>query len=316
MNHAVRRVDVLVIGSGPAGLAVATGLAAAGVRGVEVLEREQQAGGVPRHCRHGGFGTPWRPLSGPAYASRSVRAAEDAGAAVRTGVTALGWADATTPTLDTVGVHGHERIAARAVVLATGARERPRAARLVPGTRPAGILSTGELQQSVHLFGHYVGARAVVVGGESVGHAAVGTLRRAGAAVTALITEGGAGRRGLDARMRLGVPVLTRTTLTEILGRPRATGARVRHADGRCVVLPCDTIVLTGDFVPDHELARRGGLSLDPDTHGPTADAASRSSRPGVFALGNLVHVNRPARAAAAEGRRAVPPLLRHLGMR
>ncbi|GAA2300556.1 hypothetical protein GCM10010431_19390 [Streptomyces kunmingensis] len=315
MSHEVRPVDVLVVGAGPAGLAAATGLAAAGAGRVEVLEREQQAGGVPRHCRHGGFGTRWRPLSGPAYASRTVRAAEEAGVAVRTGVTALGWADATSPVLDTVDAHGHERIAARAVVLATGARERSRAARLVPGTRPAGILTTGELQQSVHLFGHYVGARAVVVGGEPVGFAAVSTLRRAGVAVTALITEHGGGPRDLDARLRLGVPVLTRTTLTEILGRPRATGARVRHADGRSAVLPCDTVVLTGDFVPDHELARRGGLLLDPVTRGPAADAAHRTSRPGVFALGNLVHVSWSARASAAEGRRAVPELLRHLAM-
>ncbi|MFE6134096.1 FAD-dependent oxidoreductase, partial [Streptomyces sp. NPDC056437] len=52
----VRTVDVLVVGAGPAGLAAATRLAAAGAGRVEVVEREQQAGGIPRHCCHGGFG--------------------------------------------------------------------------------------------------------------------------------------------------------------------------------------------------------------------------------------------------------------------
>ncbi|NEC09109.1 oxidoreductase, partial [Streptomyces sp. SID7909] len=75
-------------------------------------------------------------------------------------------------TLDATGPGGLERITARAVVLATGARERPRAARLVPGTRPAGVYTTGELQQSVHLHHQPIGTRAVVVGDEPVGLAA------------------------------------------------------------------------------------------------------------------------------------------------
>ena len=43
--------------------------AAGGVR-VEVVEREQTAGGVPRHCAHGGFGAAW--VTGPAYARRAA----------------------------------------------------------------------------------------------------------------------------------------------------------------------------------------------------------------------------------------------------
>jgi cation diffusion facilitator CzcD-associated flavoprotein CzcO len=41
---AVREVDVLIVGAGPAGLAAAARLAAARVGRVEVLDREQQAG--------------------------------------------------------------------------------------------------------------------------------------------------------------------------------------------------------------------------------------------------------------------------------
>ncbi len=69
-----RRVDVLVVGAGPGGLAVAARLAAGGF-GVEVLEREQAPGGVPRHCAHGGFGPRPGPLTGPAYARRLTEAA-------------------------------------------------------------------------------------------------------------------------------------------------------------------------------------------------------------------------------------------------
>jgi thioredoxin reductase len=323
----VRRVDVLVVGAGPAGLAAAARLAASGAGRVEVLEREQEAGGVPRHCAHGGFGTRTHPLTGPAYARLLTQAAEQAGAVIRTGVSVLDWGvtgapasvaggvcAAAAPVLTAVGPGGPETVEARAVVLATGARERPRTARLVPGTRPAGVYTTGELQQSVHLFGQRIGTRAVVVGAEGVSYAAADTVRAAGAEVVALVTEQPRARvptfRVQSARLRRRVPLLTGTTVTELLGHGRLSGVRVRHRDGRTTVLACDTVVFTGDFVPEHELARRGALVLDPGTRGPAVDGALHTSRPGVFAAGNVLHAVEPAGTAAREGARAARAVL------
>ncbi|MFG2873659.1 NAD(P)/FAD-dependent oxidoreductase [Streptomyces sp. NPDC048337] len=301
-----RTVDVLVVGAGPAGLALAARVAAAGAGRIEVLEREQDAGGVPRHCHHGGFGRPPRPwLRGPVSARRAVQAAVDAGASIRTGVTATGWSGPLS--LETTSPAGLERITARAVVLATGARERPRSARLVPGSRPAGVLTTGELQQSVHLHGQPVGRRAVVVGAEPVARHAVRTLRRAGAEVVAMVTEHPRGTA------LPGVPLLTATTVAELRGRGRLSGVAVRHEDGRSGVLACDTVVFTGDWIPDHELARRGGIILDPGTRGPSVDGSFRTSAPGVFAIGNALHGAERAATAAAEGAAASDPLLAHL---
>ncbi|MFF5336245.1 NAD(P)/FAD-dependent oxidoreductase [Streptomyces sp. NPDC013181] len=311
MTRRERRVDVLVVGAGPAGLAAAEGLAAAGVPEVEVLEREQAAGGIPRHCAHGGFGTPRTgDLSGPVYAMRCAAGATAAGATLRTGVTVTGWAGPRT--LDATGPGGLERITARAVVLATGARERPRAARLVPGTRPAGVYTTGELQQAVHLHHQTIGTRAVIVGDEPVALAAAETLRTAGVRLVARVTEHPP--HPLRAvRPADGAPLLTRTTVTALTGRPRLTGVRVRHEDGRTTTLACDTVVFTADWIPEHELARRGGLPLDPGTRGPAHDPAYRTAEPGVFAVGNLLHGGESAATAAREGRAVTGPVLSHL---
>ncbi|MGC0328310.1 thioredoxin reductase [Streptomyces sp. SAI-170] len=276
-----REVDVLVVGAGPAGLAAAARLARAGVGHVEVLERDPQAGGVPRYCARVGLG------AGPQFARRLAQRAERAGAVVRTGVTALDWAGPLA--LTTVGAQGTETIRARAIVLATGARERPRAARLVPGTRPAGVYTTGELQQAVHLFGQPIGTRAVVVGAEDVSWAAAATVRAAGATVVAMVTDR---ETASIHRLWRAVPVLTGTTVAELLGHGRLSAVRVRHRDGRTALLPCDTVVFTGDFVPDDELARRGG------------------PRPGVFAAGGAVHPGQRARAAAREGQRTADAVL------
>ncbi|MFF8614298.1 FAD-dependent oxidoreductase [Streptomyces sp. NPDC015350] len=315
MTRRERTVDVLVVGGGPAGLGAGAELAASGVGRVEILEREQTAGGIPRHCAHGGFGDRTPVLgggtTGPAYARGCVAAAVRSGAVLRTGVTVTGWAGPLT--VDTTAPTGLERITARAVVLATGARERPRSARLVPGSRPPGVYTTGELQQAVHLYRQRIGTRAVVIGDEPVGRAAVDTLRVAGADVVAVVTDRPHSRLAALTRRGDRPPVLDDTTVTGLTGRQRLTGVEVRHRDGRTTTLRCDTVVFTGDWIPDHELARRGAITLDPGTRGPAHDAAHRTTRNGVFAVGNLLHGVESAAFAAAEGRAVAAPLLRHL---
>ncbi|WP_329031772.1 NAD(P)/FAD-dependent oxidoreductase [Streptomyces sp. NBC_01725] len=319
-----RAVDVLVVGAGPAGLALASRLAATGSAGVEVVDREDEPGGVPRHCFHSGFGPrgPGRPVTGPAYARHWADAAVHAGATLRTGVTVTGWSDTEGPatgplTVDVTSPAGLERITARAVVLATGARERARAARLVPGTRPAGVFTTGELQRTVRVRHRPVGRRAVVVGAESVSYSAVRTLREAGVEVVAMVTElpyhQAAPATAIDTRLRHGVPLLVGARVGELLGRGRLSGVALRHRDGRSTSVACDTVVFTGDWIPDHELARRGGVTLDRATLGPAVDGSFRTDRAGVFAVGNLLHAVEPAGTAAREGLLAAGPVLRHL---
>ena len=151
---------VVVVGAGPAGLAAAIELRRRGAGDVLVLEREAAAGGIPRHAKHQGFGLRdlRRPLSGPAYARRYAELAARAGAELRTETMVTGWSPE--GPLELTGPGGRETIEADAVILASGCRERPRSARLVPGSRPEGVMTTGTLQQLVYLRKRSVGSRA------------------------------------------------------------------------------------------------------------------------------------------------------------
>jgi thioredoxin reductase len=303
-------VDVLVVGGGPAGLAAAIELRRFGVGRVLVVEREDEAGGTPRHASHPGFGLRdlHRILDGPAYALRYARLAARAGVEVCTGVTVTGWTGPTTLAL--TGAAGLTAVTARATVLATGCRERPRSARLVPGDRPLGVMTTGTLQQLVYLHHESPGRRAVVVGCEHVSFSAVLTLAHGRARTVAMVTEHPRHQTWAPfswlAAGRLGVPILTHRRVTAIVGRRRVEAVEVTDArTGRVERLACDTVVFTGDWIPDHELARMGGVAMDPATRGPRVDPNGRTSQPGVFAAGNLVHAAEPADVAALGGRRA-----------
>ena len=80
---------VAIIGGGPSGLALAGELARGGIDDVVLLEREVNAGGIPRHCGHSPFGMRefHRILSGSEYARRLAERTRQRGARLRTATT-------------------------------------------------------------------------------------------------------------------------------------------------------------------------------------------------------------------------------------
>jgi thioredoxin reductase len=310
--NGVRRVEVAVIGGGPSGLTAAAALAPLIDGEVLVLEREAETGGIPRHSDHLGYGIRdlKRFISGPAYARRLTEAAREAGAVLETEAMVTGWSG--DRAMEITSPRGRRVLEADAVVLATGARERPRSARLIPGDRPDGIYTTGQLQNLIHLHHGAVGKRAVIIGAELVSWSAVLTLREAGCATVAMTSrypraEAYAAFR-LPGRALLRGPVLTRTRVVSIDGKHRVRSVVVEDVDtGNRRTIDCDTVITTGDWIPDHELARSARLAMDTGTRGPLVDASLRTSAPGVFAVGNLLHPVDTADAAALDGHHVAP---------
>ena len=315
-------VDVLIIGAGPAGLTAAANLAPRLPKGqVLVVEREAEAGGIPRHSDHPGYGIRdlKRFLSGPDYARRLATRALVAGAEIRTRTMVTGWADP--DTVEITSPTGRYRITARAIILATGARERPRPARLIPGDRVAGVYTTGHLQNLVHLHHREAGTRAVIVGAELVSWSAAMTLREANCKPVLMISA----HRHPEAyaaftilgRVGLRIAVATRTRVTRIVGDKRVTGVELENLDTHTRrIVACDTVVVTGDWLPDNELARSAGLDIDEGTRGPLVETTQATSAIGVFAIGNLTHPVDTADVAALDGAAVADHVLAHLQLR
>ncbi len=296
------RHDAIIVGGGPAGLSAARVLREAGTRDVVVLEREAEAGGVPRHCHHPGFGFSqfhW-PYSGPAYARRLRRDVNGIDLRVGASVVALHPGGK----LSVATADGLETMTGRAVLLATGVRETPSAARFVSGERPTwGVFTTGALQQLLHLAHIQPCRRPVIIGSEWVSFSALLMLRRAGIKPVAMLEERDritAPKPGdMIARLALGVPVLTRTRLLGILGGEVVEAVEIER-DGRRERIACDAVVLTGRFVPEAALLRTSHFDLDEGSGGPVIDQNWRCSDPVYFAAGNLL---RPVETSGVVGR-------------
>lgn len=299
-------IDVAIVGSGPAGLSAAMELRRRGVERVVVLERDGVPGGVPRHCGHPPFGF-WefgRIWTGPRYARELAMRALAAGVEIRVRHTVVGLYGQ--GLLDVVSPQGRERLQARRVILATGAREAPRSVRLVSGERPIGVINTGALQAYIHLNGILPFRRPIIVGTELVSLSALATCRSHGIKPVAVIEANPRATARWPLTLfphLLGIPVHYGTDLVEIQGSSRVERVAVSRKDGTERSIACDGVLFTGQFLPEASLLRSSSIEYDAASGGPSIDQDGRCSDPAYFAAGNLLRPIETAGWSYREGK-------------
>ena len=316
--------DVAVAGGGAAGIAAAQAAAQQGAR-VLLLDREEKLGGILKQCVHNGFGLHrfGVELTGPEYAQREIDALADAGSVdvlAGASVTSVdpGRPDDGAPlTVHAVDARGAHAIAARAVVLATGSRERGLGALNLAGSRPSGVFSAGSAQNFMNLQGCLPGRRAVILGSGDIGLIMARRLASQGAEVVGVHElmphPSGLRRNVVQCLDDFGIPLHLSSTVTRLEGEGRLSAVYVSQVDPETIqVIPgteqriaCDTLLLSVGLVPENEVAKSAGVGLDPVTGGARVDNRLATDVPGVFACGNALHVHDLVDHASQEGERA-----------
>jgi sarcosine oxidase subunit alpha len=297
-------VDVAVIGSGPAGMAAAIRAREEGAEHVLILERQEQLGGLLHQCIHNGFGLFYfeQDLTGPEYGHRFAEKVKDLGIQVllETMVTQI------SPDRQITAVNNREgvlRLKPKSIVLAMGCRERSRGQLNVPGTRPAGIFTAGTAQRFVNVEGWIPGKKVVILGSGDIGMIMARRLTFEGVDVKAVVEIlpyiGGLTRNEVQCLHDFHIPLLLEHTVTEIHGQQRleaVTIAKVNRdkkaINGTEQMIECDTLLLSVGLIPENELSRMAGVSLDPLTGGPVVDQWRETNVSGIYAGGNVVHVH------------------------
>ena len=159
--------DVLVVGGGPAGLAAAISAHDNGAK-VLLLEREARLGGILKQCIHDGFGLHHfgEQLSGPEYAERfeDELYKRNIEYSTLTFVTKIDKNGDGSFSVHTVGRSGVSIFTTKALVLATGCRERTAKQVFIHGTRPAGVFTAGTAQHFTNLLGLMPAKKCVILG--------------------------------------------------------------------------------------------------------------------------------------------------------
>lgn len=299
------RYDVTVIGGGPAGLAAALAADKEGAK-VLLIERERKLGGILKQCIHDGFGlmTFGERLSGPEYSERFIDKvlASDIEKKLLTFVTKIkkvkdGFV------IYYVNREGAGHIRTKAIVLATGCRERTAKQVFIHGTRPSGIYTAGTAQYYVNLMGEMPVKRCVILGSGDIGLIMARRLTLEGAEVLGVYeakpTPSGLTRNIHQCLNDFDIPLHLSHTVTRVFGDDRLTGVEIMKVDenmkpvsGTEERIECDGLILSVGLIPENELAESLDVPIDERTGGPVCDQEYMSEVEGIFCAGNALHVN------------------------
>jgi sarcosine oxidase subunit alpha len=311
-EKATAHCDLLVIGSGPAGLMAALVAARAGAR-VVIAEDDFRLGGRLLAERRAVGGQPAARWA--ADAAAELESFADVRILTRTSVFGAydggtyGAAERVADHLPVPGPHMVRqrmwRIVAKRCVLAAGSIERPL---VFAGNDRPGVMLAGAVRTYANRFAVLPGRRAVVFATHDEAAATAADLARAGVTVAAIVDPRPDATTAVRGAATSSGARLIRGMVTATSGSHALRGVTVTEAGGATRHLDCDLLAVSGGWNPSlHLTTHLGGRPVWNEALGafvpgtPPPGMAVAGAAAGAFSLAEALAAGARAGAAAAE---------------
>ena len=306
--------DLIIIGGGLSGMTAALAARKRGVKKILILEREDYLGGILVQCIHHGFKNrdSSEELTGPEFAQCYVDKlnVNNIDYKINTMVLDLNKRLVVTAVSPEEGIVEYK---GRAIILATGCREKYNGNINVPMNKYAGIYTVGSAHKFINFQGYLPGKNVVILGTSDIALIVARRLIIEGAKIKAIIERQPyihSHRHNIVENIKdFNLEVKLGYSIAEVFGAERITGIRIVAIDenGKFIEdtdenIECDCLLLSVGWMPENDLAERAGIKLSQGTGGPEVKDTFETSLPGVFACGNLIHTYSWAEDVVREG--------------
>jgi sarcosine oxidase subunit alpha len=316
--------DVAVIGAGPAGLNASLTLKKHGLD-VLLIEQNPQLGGQLIKQTHKFFGSEKESAGtrGIEIARQLIDETGQIGLKSYTNTTAFGFYPEEN-VLALMKENQFMKVKSKYIIVATGASEKMLA---FPGNDIPGVFGAGAGQTLMNVFGVLPGENVLMVGAGNVGLIVSYQFLQAGVNVRAVVeaTDSVGGYFVHAAKLRrFGVPILTNTTIKEVVGDKRVEKAITvnldkdfREIEGTEIEWNVDTVCLSTGLIPSVNLLTQAGCEVKYSQllggFVPLRDKNLQTTKSNVYVAGDVDGIEE-ASTAMLEGKIAALAIISKMG--
>jgi len=291
------KFKVVIVGAGPAGIGIAIGLAKGGIQPIALIDRADRIGGLPAKYVVKKKGIPtfmvWtraRVLFGQQYVEFLQQELDRTDTRVHLNAQVISVNKASKEITLVSPDLGRQVWKADSIVFACGARERTITERgWISGKRPARVYHTMQLLDLLDGNACLPMKHPVILGSDLIAYSAAAKLRIAGAEDATMLDKAPSPKSNPAERLYFRwwcQP--TWTSNKQPVSIQGSDGTKtVETKDGRA--LECDGVVVSGELLPNSELAAAAGLEVSMPNRLPILKGKSSFSEPGWFATGNVI---------------------------
>lgn len=312
----MRKVDLLIIGGGSAGMAAAIKAYDEGIKDILILEKGEFLGGILNQCIHNGFGLHEfkEELTGPEFLTRFVNQVEGRHIPYKLNsyVTSLTKEKVVTYVNSSEGA---VQIEAKAIIMAAGCLERSAGAIGIPGERPAGVITAGQAQLYLNEYGYLVGKKVFILGSGDIGLIMARRMTLEGAKVLGVAElmpySNGLNRNIQQCLIDFNIPLYLSHTVTNIIGKDKLEAIEISKVDDKLQPIKgteqrfdVDTLMLSVGLLPNNALLNNIGIPQS-RSRGSCVNEHMETEVEGIFSCGNVLHVHDLVDYVVEEGRLA-----------